>query len=86
MTVLKVTPERDIAETEATALRAWSGSPAVADLLDADLDAGALLLDGIVPGTTLAERGTAHRTSFAGTASGVHVRPRRTPTRRPHPG
>nr|WP_246258282.1 aminoglycoside phosphotransferase family protein [Amycolatopsis anabasis] len=51
--VLKLTPERDIAATEAAALRAWAGCSRVVDLIDTDLDAGALLLRGIVPGTPL---------------------------------
>jgi streptomycin 6-kinase len=57
LVVLKLTPEQDIAATEAAALRAWAGCPSVVDLLDADLDAGAILLAGIVPGTQLAESG-----------------------------
>jgi streptomycin 6-kinase len=57
LVVLKLTPERDIAATEAAALRAWAGCPSVVDLLDADLDSGAILLAGIVPGTPLAESG-----------------------------
>lgn len=57
LVVLKVTPHHDIAETEAAALRAWTGCPQVVDLLDADLDAGAILLAGIEPGTQLTERG-----------------------------
>ena len=49
--VLKLTPDRTIANQEAQALRAWAATPHVVDLLDADLDAGALLLAKIEPGT-----------------------------------
>jgi streptomycin 6-kinase len=52
--VLKVTPGLDIAATEAAALRAWRGCSRVVQLLDADYDAGAVLLEGVVPGTPLA--------------------------------
>ncbi|SDW68196.1 streptomycin 6-kinase [Amycolatopsis xylanica] len=51
--VLKLTPDTEIAATEAAALRVWADSPYVVDLLDADGDA--LLLDGIVPGTPLSD-------------------------------
>ncbi|MBO0840943.1 MAG: phosphotransferase [Sciscionella sp.] len=51
--VLKLTPDLEVARTEATALRAWSNCPHVVDVLDADLDRGALLLAGIQPGTPL---------------------------------
>ncbi|HKS44956.1 MAG TPA: phosphotransferase [Amycolatopsis sp.] len=37
-------------------MRAWAGCARVVDLLDADLDAGAILLAGIVPGTPLRGR------------------------------
>ncbi|GAB2997261.1 aminoglycoside phosphotransferase family protein [Amycolatopsis acidiphila] len=57
LVVLKLTPERDIAETEAAALLAWRDCPRVVDVLDTDLDAGAVLLAGIEPGTPLTERG-----------------------------
>ncbi|MEC3976828.1 aminoglycoside phosphotransferase family protein [Amycolatopsis sp. H20-H5] len=57
--VLKLTPERDIAEAEASALRLWQGCSRVVGLIDADLDAGAVLLEGIVPGTQLRELGAA---------------------------
>jgi streptomycin 6-kinase len=53
--VLKLTPELDIAATEATALRAWAGCSRVVHLIDTDFDAGAVLLAGVVPGTPLAE-------------------------------
>jgi streptomycin 6-kinase len=55
--VLKVTPERAIAETEAAALRAWAPCTRVVELLDADTAAGAILLEGLSPATPLAERG-----------------------------
>ncbi|MFJ5991652.1 aminoglycoside phosphotransferase family protein [Lentzea sp. NPDC092896] len=49
--VLKLTPDHDIAVHEARALAAWSGTPAMVDLLDADLARGALLLRRIQPGS-----------------------------------
>jgi streptomycin 6-kinase len=53
--VLKLTPDRAIANEEATALRAWSATPHAVDLLDADLEAGALLLENIEPGTKVSD-------------------------------
>ncbi|MTD56439.1 aminoglycoside phosphotransferase family protein [Amycolatopsis pithecellobii] len=58
--VLKLTPDRAIAEAEARALRAWRDCPRVVDVLAADLDAGAILLAGVEPGTPLTERGWTH--------------------------
>ncbi|MFB9903510.1 aminoglycoside phosphotransferase family protein [Allokutzneria oryzae] len=52
---LKLTPDRTVAETELLALRAWRKSPHVVDVLADDLDAGALLLPAIEPGTTVAD-------------------------------
>jgi streptomycin 6-kinase len=52
-TVLKLTPQLDIAATEAAALRAWAGLPRVVRLLEADYEAGAVLLEGIEPGTQM---------------------------------
>ena len=49
--VLKLTPEPAMANEEAIALRAWAPTPHAVDLLDADLEAGALLLENIEPGT-----------------------------------
>jgi streptomycin 6-kinase len=49
--VLKLTPDRVIANEEAIALRAWAATPHAVDLLDADLETGALLLEHIEPGT-----------------------------------
>ncbi len=49
--VLKVTPDLGIAAHEVTALAAWAHTPAMVDLLDADLERGAVLLDAIHPGT-----------------------------------
>jgi streptomycin 6-kinase len=53
--VLKLTPDRAIANEEATALRAWAATPHAVDLLDADLEAGALLLENIEPGTKVSD-------------------------------
>lgn len=55
--VLKLTPDREIAETEAAALGAWRDCPRVVDVLATDLGAGAILLAGVEPGTPLSERG-----------------------------
>ena len=52
--VLKLTPDRSIAESEAIALRAWARTPHAVDLLKSDPDAGALLLDRVTPGTKVA--------------------------------
>ncbi|MFF4592036.1 phosphotransferase [Amycolatopsis sp. NPDC001319] len=51
--VLKLCPDPAIARAEATALQAWAGLPRVVQLLDTDLAAGAILLEGLVPGTPL---------------------------------
>ena len=53
--VLKLTPDRAIANEEAIALRAWAATPHVVDLLKADLEAGALLLENIEPGTKVSD-------------------------------
>jgi streptomycin 6-kinase len=53
--VLKLTPDRAIANEEAIALRAWSATPHAVDLLNADLEAGALLLENIEPGTKVSD-------------------------------
>jgi streptomycin 6-kinase len=51
--VLKLTPDPTIAASEAAALRAWAAIPQAVELLDADLEAGALLLEELNPGTKL---------------------------------
>ena len=53
--VLKLTPDRAIANEETIALRAWAPTPHAVDLLEADLDAGALLLEHIEPGTKVSD-------------------------------
>jgi streptomycin 6-kinase len=53
--VLKLTPDPAIANEEAIALRAWAATPHAVDLLDADLEAGALLLEHIEPGTKVSD-------------------------------
>ncbi|WP_410657686.1 aminoglycoside phosphotransferase family protein [Amycolatopsis sp. lyj-112] len=55
--VLKLTPDHTIAETEAAALRAWSGCSRVVQVLGTELADGAILLEGIDPGTQLFEAG-----------------------------
>jgi streptomycin 6-kinase len=54
--VLKLTPDLTIANEEAIALRAWAATPHAVDLLDADLETGALLLENIEPGTKASDR------------------------------
>lgn len=54
--VLKLTPDRAIANEEVIALRAWAATPHVVNLLDADLEAGALLLEKIEPGTKASDQ------------------------------
>jgi streptomycin 6-kinase len=53
--VLKLTPDLAIANEEAIALRAWAATPHSVDLLDADLEAGALLLENIEPGIKVSD-------------------------------
>lgn len=55
--VLKLTPDRTIAESEAAALRAWEGCRRVVQVLGTELGDGAILLEGIEPGTQLFEAG-----------------------------
>ncbi|KZB88415.1 aminoglycoside phosphotransferase family protein [Amycolatopsis regifaucium] len=55
--VLKLTPDRTIAESEAAALRAWDGCSRVAQVLATELADEAILLEGIDPGTQLLESG-----------------------------
>lgn len=53
--VLKLCPDPAIVSAEATALRAWASLPRVVQVLDTDLAEGALLLEGLTPGTTLTD-------------------------------
>ncbi|MBP2336340.1 streptomycin 6-kinase [Saccharothrix coeruleofusca] len=55
--VLKLTPDTTIAAEEHAALRAWEPSPRVVRVLEADVPAGALLLEGLVPGTQVGSSG-----------------------------
>ncbi len=55
--VLKLCPDRAIATAEATALGSWAGLSRVVQILDADLDHGAVLLEGLEPGDTFTGRG-----------------------------
>jgi len=54
--VLKLTPDLTIANEEAIALRAWAATPHAVDLLDADPETGALLLENIEPGTKVSDQ------------------------------
>ncbi|WP_020659456.1 phosphotransferase [Amycolatopsis benzoatilytica] len=51
--VLKLCPDKEVASAEAAALAAWAGLPRVVQVLDSDLEHGAVLLEGLEPGTTL---------------------------------
>ncbi|MGW5746210.1 aminoglycoside phosphotransferase family protein [Amycolatopsis sp. NPDC003861] len=54
--VLKLTPDPEVARLESAGLQAWRGCPRAVQVLDTDLDAGAILLEGLVPGTELRGR------------------------------
>ncbi len=72
--VLKLTPDQSVAETEALALRAWAATPHVVDLLDADTEAGALLLEKVEPGARLADQpGLPSFTEIAGLLASLRV-------------
>ncbi|MEA5361165.1 aminoglycoside phosphotransferase family protein [Amycolatopsis sp., V23-08] len=49
--VLKLTPDPEVARLEFAGLSAWAGCSRVVQVLDADLDVHAILLEGLVPGT-----------------------------------
>lgn len=51
--VLKLTPDPEVARLEFAGLSAWAGCSRVVQVLDADLDVNAILLEGLVPGTQL---------------------------------
>ncbi|MDT8912799.1 aminoglycoside phosphotransferase family protein [Amycolatopsis sp. PS_44_ISF1] len=55
--VLKLCPDQEIAAAEATALQTWAGRSRVVQVVEADFEAGALLLEGLEPGTPLTGRG-----------------------------
>ncbi|WP_132878142.1 aminoglycoside phosphotransferase family protein [Tamaricihabitans halophyticus] len=57
--ILKISPDHAIARAKAIALTAWRDQRRVVRLLDADLDSAALLLERLVPGQSVAERGLA---------------------------
>jgi streptomycin 6-kinase len=54
--VLKLTPDRSVADGEAAGLRAWAANPHAVDLLDADAEIGALLLERLEPRTKLSNQ------------------------------
>jgi streptomycin 6-kinase len=54
--VLKLTPDKEVAQSEATALQTWADCPRVVNVLDVDFEAHAILLEGLVPGTQLTGR------------------------------
>lgn len=55
--VLKLCPDQEVATGEATALLTWAGLSRVVQVLDTDLEEGAVLLEGLEPGTQLNGRG-----------------------------
>ena len=67
--VFKLTPEPDIAATEAAALRARAGCSRVVHLNGTDLEEGALLLEGVVPGTPWRIRPAIYRSTISPTCS-----------------
>jgi len=85
--VLKLTPDRSVADTEAVALRAWAASPHAANLLDADPETSALLLEklerciesSLNPATSgNTSRASPGRNGHSCSGSGSEVRPHRT--------
>jgi streptomycin 6-kinase len=70
--VLKLTPDRSIAGSEAIALRAWARTPHAVDLLESEPEAGVLLLDRVTPGTkAAASPGLPPFEDFAGLLAGL---------------
>ncbi|HWD06762.1 MAG TPA: aminoglycoside phosphotransferase family protein [Amycolatopsis sp.] len=51
--VLKLCPDPAVTTAESTALHAWTGLRCVVQILDVDLGEGAILLERLLPGTTL---------------------------------
>ncbi|MEU5695310.1 aminoglycoside phosphotransferase family protein [Actinosynnema sp. NPDC020468] len=68
--VLKVTPEPGIAAEEVAALGAWASSPGVVSVLESDVAAGAVLLEGLVPGTPVT-----YGPALVGVLETLHVPP-----------
>jgi streptomycin 6-kinase len=75
--VLKLTPDPSIARAEAIALRAWAHTGHAADLLSADLDSGALVLERVRPGTKVSESAVLPSlAAFAELLAGLRDKPR----------
>ncbi|SEO84397.1 streptomycin 6-kinase [Amycolatopsis saalfeldensis] len=55
--VLKLCPDPEISTGEATALQTWAGLSRVVQVLAVDFEEGAVLLEGLEPGTQLTGRG-----------------------------
>jgi streptomycin 6-kinase len=55
--VLKLCPDQEVSAGEATALQTWAGLSRVVQVLEVDLEEGAVLLEGLEPGTQLTGRG-----------------------------
>lgn len=74
--VLKLSPDRSLTLTEASALAAWRASGRVPHLLDFDEETGALLMEAIDPGTPLADRQAATPPeAIAGLVRDLHSAP-----------
>lgn len=80
--VLKLTPDPSIARAETIALREWAHTRHAADLLAADLDAGALLLERVWPGTKVSDSPELPSiAAFAELLAGLRETPREPVTR-----
>jgi streptomycin 6-kinase len=55
--VLKLCPDQEVSAGEATALQTWAGRSRVVQVLEVDFEAGAVLLEGLEPGTQLTGHG-----------------------------
>lgn len=72
--VLKLSPDPALGASEAEALAAWRSSGRVPRVLNLDRDSGALLLEAIRPGTTLADsRPAAHLGAVAELVGDLHA-------------
>jgi streptomycin 6-kinase len=55
--VLKLCPDQEVSAGETGALQTWAGLSRVVQVLEVDLEEGAVLLEGLEPGTQLTGRG-----------------------------
>lgn len=74
LAVLKLSPDAALIAAEASALAAWQSSSRVPKILELDEEAGALLLEAIQPGTSLADgRSTIRLDEVAGLVRDLHT-------------